>query len=162
LPRYPADSPPVRPRRRHRLVSSRRRRGARGAGGGVGERRGGGTHDVRARRGRRLARRRRRCGRLGVSGILLLRLICLLLNLSLSNNANAVISVFFRGGGGLIQKAGGGGRGLGGSARALQRSAHLATGECDSSAPAVSCSGVRSRLTCFPPHYWHSVYPHRN
>ncbi|PAN04049.1 hypothetical protein PAHAL_1G037800 [Panicum hallii] len=43
--------------------------------------------------------------------------------------------------GGLIQKAGGGGRRSGGPGRALQRSAHLATGDCDSPAPAASCSG---------------------
>ncbi|CAO2044575.1 unnamed protein product [Urochloa humidicola] len=49
-------------------------------------------------------------------------------------------------GGGLIQKAGsGGGRRSGGPNRALHRSAHLMTGECDSPAPApapaASCSG---------------------
>jgi hypothetical protein len=49
----------------------------------------------------------------------------------------------------LIQKAGGGGRRSGGPGRALQRSAHLATGDCDSPAPAASCSGVSSQLTCF-------------
>ncbi|RLN08137.1 uncharacterized protein C2845_PM11G14640 [Panicum miliaceum] len=46
-------------------------------------------------------------------------------------------------GGGLIQKAGGGGGGRrsSGPGHALQRSAHLATGDCDSPAPPASCSG---------------------
>ncbi|XP_062224051.1 uncharacterized protein LOC133922654 isoform X2 [Phragmites australis] len=44
--------------------------------------------------------------------------------------------------GGLIQKVGGGGgRRLGGSGRTLHRSAHLAAGDSDASAPATSSSG---------------------
>ena len=49
----------------------------------------------------------------------------------------------------MIQKAGVGGGGRSGPGRALQRSAHLATGDCDSPGPAASCSGVSSQLTCF-------------
>jgi len=47
--------------------------------------------------------------------------------------------------------AGGGARRSAGSARSLQRSAHLATGDGDGPAPVpeASCSGVSSRLTCF-------------
>jgi hypothetical protein len=57
---------------------------------------------------------------------------------------------------GLIQKvAAGGGRRPAGSARSLQRSAHLATGDGNAPAPAVeaSCSwsGVSSRLTFIRP-----------
>ena len=47
----------------------------------------------------------------------------------------------------MIQKAGVGGGGRSGPGRALQRSAHLATGDCDSPAPAASCSGVSSHFS---------------